>query len=73
MADMVIKGRAAKPKGQKHPMSKLTPEIVMAIRQAYARGEATQGALATIYGLHRNHVNDLIRGKRWPHLPLVGR
>jgi hypothetical protein len=80
-ADMRAKGRQAR--GERHGMRKhphrrargerqgnarLTEADVHAIRQLYATGGITQKVLGQQFGVSREHVRDIVRGKRWTHL-----
>lgn len=69
--DMAKKRRAARQSGERHGISKLTTEIVMAIRERYSQEDVSFGKLAKAFNISSGHVSDLIRGKRWGHLPLV--
>lgn len=46
--------------------SKLSPEDVHHIREAYATGTVKQWELAKQYGLNQGHVSDIVNYKRWP-------
>lgn len=63
VADMVSKGRGVA--GVRHPMAKVTPEIVLAIRTRYSAGNVTQHALAREYGLVQSQISHIVRGKQW--------
>jgi DNA-binding XRE family transcriptional regulator len=54
--------------GEAVTTSKLTEDQVKAIRDAYARSELTQQALADTYGISNQHVSDICSGRRWAHL-----
>ncbi len=45
--------------------SKLSPEIVRAIRAAYATGEVTQRELAEAHGITGVAISHLVAGRRW--------
>lgn len=47
------------------PLTKLTPQTVLDIRQEWARGGITMKALALKYSIHRGHVSRVINGKTW--------
>jgi hypothetical protein len=64
--DKVRDGTA--PRGANHPMAKLWPHQVNMIRQAIAAGEPTV-KVATKWGISPKHVNAIIAGTRWAHLP----
>lgn len=82
MADMVAKGRGAgavgerngthtKPerraRGNRHPNTKLTPAIVLGIRDRVARGE-TRTSVAKDLGVSVNTVSLIVMGKSWAWL-----
>ncbi len=69
--DRALKGRSAHPTGEKHPMAKLTDEIVLEIRRIYAAGGVTQRALAVRFGLCGATVSQVVNGKRWTHLEII--
>ena len=58
------------PKGERNGFAKLTDDDVISIRRTYASGDWTTRELAREFGLNHGHVADIIRGKRWSHLPL---
>jgi hypothetical protein len=60
-ADMVAKGRSAKPRGALNGMSKLTPSQVEEIR-AYTGPETIA---AKRYGVNRSCIGAIRRGDRW--------
>ena len=64
MADMVAKGRAAKPKGTKHPNSKLTDDDIRAIRRSLKSGVD----VAREYGISTANVSLIRSRKAWPHV-----
>lgn len=72
--DMVEKGRARypgpanPPRGETHWKTKLTAEIVVALRRRAAGGE-TQTALAAEYGVDQSAVSSAIRRRTWKHVP----
>lgn len=55
------------PRGENNKASKLTGDIVRAIRQRYAAGGISQQALADEYGITQTCVGDVIRRKNWKH------
>ena len=65
--DMVLKGRAAKPKGSKHPMSKLTTQQVVNIRRLVQVG-FNKKEIALAYGLSSDYVRQLAKRDRWGHV-----
>lgn len=68
MDDMVAKGRSKKWDGERvggaNPNAKLTADDVRAIRAARNAGNSP-GAIASLYGVSNDAVNDIIRGRRW--------
>lgn len=63
--DMVAKGRNAPlpvRRGLENSKTKVTPEIVVAIREEYARGGISQETLGKKYGLSQGHVSKVILG-----------
>jgi len=55
------------PKGEKHPMAKLTEEIALEIRWLFAVG-ARQFQLAKEYMLDPTVIRDIVHRKRWKHI-----
>ena len=51
-------------RGEKHPMAKLSTEIVLECRRRFAAGQ-TQTALAAEFGVSVSAMNYAVRGKRW--------
>jgi plasmid maintenance system antidote protein VapI len=53
--------------------AKLTAAQVLAIRKAYASGDATQAALAEKYGVHQVNIGCIVRGESWTEVggPIV--
>lgn len=52
------------PRGEAHGRSKLVEVEVRGIRTQLAAGK-TQGAVATAYGVSREHIGRIARGQRW--------
>lgn len=82
MKDKLTKGRHARGEKQKHI---LTDEAVMEIRNRYAnrnkqprrnyRGDEDPNgarAIAKDYGVSQWTIFDVVRGRRWAHLPMPG-
>lgn len=81
MADMKAKGRARKGdpellraltpeqrlRGSRHPMSKLTEEIIPEIRRLNAAG-ATELALGKRYGVSGAVIHSVLHGRTWRHV-----
>lgn len=63
--DMISKQRHAH--GEVVCTAKLTADLVVEIREAYALG-ATQAALAATHGISQAHVSDVVRGRCWRHV-----
>lgn len=71
MTDMVNKGRKvgiSRP-GEKHPNAKLTEKEVLEIRTRYTGIWGQQKQLATEYGVNFKTISDIIRNRKWTHLP----
>lgn len=59
-------------RGEKNSRAKLTTEQVMAIRQAFSMANdkrVARAQLAGSYQLSRSHLNNILRGRRWSHVP----
>ena len=52
------------PRGERHPLHKLTWEAVRAIRERRARGE-TEASIAAAYGVAQSRVHEVVRGGAW--------
>ena len=65
MVDMHKKGRANRLKGENHPNSTLTWEIVRKLRKEWATGLYRNNELANKFGLCGGHVSLIVRGKLW--------
>lgn len=81
VTDMMQKGRQArgdKHRSRTHPetlsrgeangRAKLKTKQAVAIKTAYAQGEATYNQLARLHGITYNCVWDIVHGKTWTHL-----
>lgn len=74
MADMVAAGRASNgSRGEGFPLHKLTRGQVAEIRARYVKGArypdpGSARAVAEAFGIHRDYVPELARGKRWAWL-----
>jgi len=75
MRDMVLKKRSPNNKGESHPHSKLTNELVLQIREECAKvfkngrfKRNTLNAIANKFQIHRCHVRDIHLRKSWPHI-----
>jgi hypothetical protein len=67
-ADMVVKNRSFKPKGEKHGASKLTALQVREIRSIYASGGISQRLLGLKYGIGQQSVYGIVNRQRWKHV-----
>jgi hypothetical protein len=56
------------PRGERCHSSKLTDEIVRAIRAEYAAGGVSYPALSKKYGLHHVHIARVVRREAWNHV-----
>lgn len=77
LQDAIAKGRAVNgfktldihhPTGEAHYASILTEAKVIAIRERHAAGGVTYAQLAKIYKVHKTHVGDIVRLKKWKHI-----
>lgn len=66
MKDMVVKERAAKPKGILHPMSKLSESDVITIRSEF--NGKNRNELANRFGIKPDYIRYIVDFKRWKHL-----
>jgi hypothetical protein len=57
------------PRGEANHAAKLTADAVREIRARFAAGGVTQTALAREYGVDFRSVSQIIRRKRWQHIP----
>lgn len=55
--------------GEKNPAAKLSATAVREMRERYGAGKNSQQALAREYGVDRSTVRDIVRRKRWAHIP----
>lgn len=72
VADMHVKGRAAKAMGAGHYMTKLTDDAVRSIRREYVPRTVGYKRLAVKYGVSASTVKQIVSGKTWRHLILKG-
>jgi hypothetical protein len=63
------KQRMHKPKGELHPMSKLTEEKVRFIRANYVRGLIRMKDLAAMLGVNTPAVCNVVNRRAWNHIP----
>lgn len=66
--DRQAKGRSVMPNnaGERHGMSRLSPEDITTIRQRVLNGE-TQIAVAKDFGVRQQHISKIINNKTWSH------
>ncbi len=69
--DCINKGRARKARGENAPTAKLTPDVVMKIRQEHAYRKRGKGApaLGKKYKISTAAASSIISRKTWKHLP----
>ena len=63
--DCRIKGRTAKPVGEKHPMAKLNRTQVAVIRLLATTGKFTHTTIASAFGITRSNVSYIVNNKSW--------
>lgn len=63
--DKKNKGRCNSPKGEKHPMRKLTEKEVDEIRNIYSQGNHTYTELAPRFNVNRTTISKIVNGKNW--------
>jgi len=68
MADMRLKGRGTKVKGELVWNAVLTENLVRIIRGAYAKGDVSQRVLAKTLGFKRGVVKNVLEGRTWRHV-----
>ncbi|WP_257998182.1 hypothetical protein [Zhihengliuella halotolerans] len=75
MRDKVERGRVARNAGERGP-NKVTETQAVEIIRRYASQAVSSRALAVEYGISASQVQNIVSGKRWPHLdrskPLEG-
>lgn len=65
MDDMVSKNRQSRMIGEKHPMAKLTLEIVEEIRELYVTRKYTMKRLADKFNISYTTINYVVNNKTW--------
>lgn len=65
MRDLAERGDP--PRGSKHPLSKLSEEDVVQMRDQYGTGHSVAD-LARRYGVSARSVGRIVRGERWTHV-----
>lgn len=58
-------------RGEKNGSAKLTEDDVLEIRLRFFSGRETIKYLAEEYGISRASVENVVHGRKWPHLPLT--
>lgn len=56
-------------RGEQHHAARLLPAQVLAIRERAARGDTSQAQLAREFGISPAAVSDVVKRRRWQHLP----
>jgi len=51
-----------------HPVRKLTPELVLEIRERYEAGGENTSELAREYGVSQTTISEVVRGLLWRHV-----
>lgn len=51
--------------GEMNPNSRITVEMVNAIRNSYRRKEGSQARIASRYGISQTQVSRIVRGQQW--------
>lgn len=54
--------------GERHHKAKMTDELVLEIRERYAKGVETQVELADEFGVHPTEIGFIVRGTSWKHV-----
>ncbi|MCZ6868105.1 MAG: HNH endonuclease [Gammaproteobacteria bacterium] len=67
-ADMVMKQRAARQRGETNGRSKLTEADVNTIRTRYASGGISQRKLAKDFGVSQALISVIVNRKNWAHV-----
>jgi len=67
-SDMVEKGRANGPKGERNSGNKLTETDIINIRKIYAWRLATQKTLGILFNVGQAQVSRIVHSKRWRHI-----
>lgn len=55
-------------KGENNPMAKLTPEIVLSIREHSKKNKCTHQKTADVFGISRRLASRIISRERWTHI-----
>ena len=65
--DMYAKGRANRPKGERHCCARFTPEQVHEVRRLYATGLFSQRMLGARYGVSHKAIGNVVSRRTWGH------
>jgi len=68
MDDKVERDRCARLLGELGPSRKITESEAVEIIQRYATESISSAALGKDYGISPSQVQNIVNGKRWPHL-----
>lgn len=63
--DMHSKKRWCDRKGERHPLHKLTNEIILAIKDLFFIDGLKQAEIAKIFDVHQCNVSRIVNNKRW--------
>ena len=66
--DRAKKDRSYKPKGEKHPMVRLTEDDVKTIRIKYSKEKIKQKKLADEYNVDQSMISNIVNKKYWKHI-----
>lgn len=66
--DMLLKGRANKPKCSKHWSTDLTEKDVAKIRKLYVPGVISQREIAEMFDVDQSTISLMLRHLRWQHI-----
>lgn len=69
MADMVAKGRAPQPLGERHRLAKVRAYQIPLIRARYAAGGTSYRLLAAEYGVTKDAIKKIVGRQTWRHVP----
>jgi hypothetical protein len=68
----MMRERGDRARGERHGSAKLTAAEVQAIRLAYQSGDVKPTELGRRYGMSRNMIWRIVKGKSWRHINLNG-
>lgn len=66
--DMYARGRANRPRGERHCCARFSEEQVREIRAAYAGGGLSQRRLGELYGVSHRAICNIVRRRTWAHI-----